>query len=330
MPSWLETIKLRLPFAKRSPEDQQLIFICCGIAFFFWILVKLSKEYVITQNLQLGYELPLGKAFSALPPTVASAEIKGTGWGLLAAGVPSKQLPLSFPVESGPVFSLTSYDVQTRLATHLGSRVTVNQLSFDNQRIVLEEREQRKIPIRLVADITCAPEHYLAAPLTVQPDSVLVEGPKSKLASLIFLETDSLVLRGVTASAVEKITISAQEEELRFAPVEVSVNIAVEQTTEKSFFVPVELINEPEADSIQIFPNKILVRCIVGLSYYNTISPDDFKVVADLSKAYLKDQRNSVLLQLTAYPDYADNVRITPKAVEFFLVETQETMEAEN
>jgi hypothetical protein len=321
MPSLVDRIKTKLPFAQYSPEDRKIIAICCAIAFFFWLLVKLSKDYVVNEVLELSYELPLGQAFSSEPPQQVSVELGGTGWSLLAARLPARQLQLQLPVRDGGVFTLSPFEVENSLSELLGRRVAIRQLNLSTVRIPLEPRTQLRLPVRLQQELDFAPGFSLTSSVVLEPDSVSVEGPISKLADLRYILTDSLRTGPLRKSVTQTLALQYPQPGLRLFPSEVTVRIPVEQITEKTLYIPVQIVNAPPADSIRIFPDKAYIKCLVGLSRYSSLSTSDFVLIANFEEAYLKDGRNSVPLELREQPDYVRNVSYSPAAAEFFLVE---------
>ncbi|MEK7256605.1 MAG: hypothetical protein AAB316_17755, partial [Bacteroidota bacterium] len=102
-------------------------------------------------------------------------------------------------------------------------------------------------------------------------------------------------------------------------PKKVEVLIQVEQYTEKSFSVPVRLAGN--ADSIRIFPSFVELTCAVGMSRFDQVKAEDFVVQADLQQNHFHPAQNTVPLTLKSQPDWVRNIQITPKSVEFFIVQ---------
>ena len=100
------------------------------------------------------------------------------------------------------------------------------------------------------------------------------------------------------------------------------LTIPVEAYTEKSLFVPVELKNAP-SDSLKVFPDKIKVSFVVGLSQYDSVHYTDFHLVADLKSISLEKGNNAVPVNLTAMPESVNNVVLSRKSVEFFIVKPE-------
>ena len=94
--------------------------------------------------------------------------------------------------------------------------------------------------------------------------------------------------------------------------------VEVEQFTEKSLFIKVDVKNAP--DSLKIFPERIRLTCVLGLSRYNEIAPEDFALEVDLKNIPLNTVNNTIPILVTKQPNYIDNIKLSDRSVEFFFV----------
>jgi len=108
----------------------------------------------------------------------------------------------------------------------------------------------------------------------------------------------------------------------------VTVTLKVEQFTERSLFVPITIKNAP--DSLKTFPERAKLSCVVGLSKYNDIDKNSFQLVADLKGIPLNTEKNTIPVLVTKQPDFVRAVNFQPRSVEFFFVETQDSLVAGN
>jgi YbbR domain-containing protein len=324
MLSLMKRLKIRNPLADKSPEDRTVLAICLGLAFVFWLLVKFSKEYTVVRTVSLRYELPQGKAFVTPPPESVIVNLTAQGWYFLVAGISRKHFELSYDVPDHTVFNLSPTQIRTDLDELVNDKeVEVTNLVFDGVRIALEEQEQVLLPIRLLKKLTFAEEHHLADSIIITPDSVWITGPMSQVASLTSWTTDSLLLGNLSKDYNGQLKLRIPEDGLRVAPDAIHVKIPVERFTEKSIFVDVEIVN-PLADSIRLFPDKALIKCVIGLSHYNDLTSKDFQLIADLKKTFIREGKNTVPLELVKKPDYLHNALINPRATEFFVIKPTE------
>jgi hypothetical protein len=319
----LRKIKLRNPLADKSREDRTILAICLATSFVFWLLVKFSKDYSIVQEVNLTYQLPEGKAFAGTPPAKAYANIKSQGWYFLVTGMVGKEYQLVYQVPDRDVFGLNPATVRSDLKTLLNDEeVDIVNLLFDGFTIVLEERLDKQVKLSIPYTFTMQEEYHLADSVRLEPDSVWISGPKSAVSLIQAWPTDSLKLNDLSKTYEGMIPVRTMEEGLSISPQSVKVIVPIERFTERSIFVPVEVVN-PIEDSIRLFPDKALVKCVIGLGHYDSLRMEDFRLVADLSKGRLRAGKNSVPLELVEKPDFIYSVLVSPRSTEFFVIKPQ-------
>ncbi len=320
-------IRLKNPLANRSQEDRTVMLICLGFAFVFWLLVKFSKDYTVVREVSLSYELPQGRAFASSPPQTVFVNLKAQGWFFLVAGITGKDYHLPYQVPDRSVFGLTAAKVRSDLEDLVNNKeVEITSLLFDGFRIVLEERLEKKVPLRAQYELGMKVEYHLVTGVKLLPDSVWVGGPQSVVEPITYWLTDSLVLSDLGQTYTGQLPIVSPEVGLTVSPASVQVTVPIERFTEKSIFVSVEILTPPP-DSIRLFPDKALVKCVLGLGNYNSLRAEDFRLVADLNISRLKEGKNSVPLELLEAPAYLHSVSLSPQATEFFVVKAGESAE---
>lgn len=325
----LRKIRLKNPLADKSQEDRTVLLICLSIAFVFWLLVKFSKDYTVVREVGLSYELPEQKAFAVSPPNTVFVNLEAQGWFFLVAGISGKDFHLPYRVPDRNVFGLTPAQVRSDLEDLVNDKeVEITNLLFDGFRIVLEDRLEKQVPLLSQYDLTMLPEYRLVDSVRMVPDSVWVSGPRSMIDPIRYWRTDSLVLADLSQTYQGQLPIRIAEQGMQVSPASVQVTVPVERFTEKSIFVPVEIVNPPP-DSIRLFPDKALVKCVLGLGNYNSLSAEDFRLIADLDKSRIQEGKNSVPLELVERPAYLHSVLISPRSTEFFVIKSNATATSE-
>lgn len=302
-------------------EDRKILGVCMGIALIFWLLVKLSGTYRSEKTVALYFSLPEGKVFSTLPPKDITATVEGTGWELLFDFLRSSQVSLSYDLRSvKDRFVLSRGQLRSEILSRLGSgSMSIVELNYDDIIMLLEEKSSRRVPVRLRQQLSFVQGYRLQYGPELTPDSVTLTGPESQLEGVGEWPTDSVILQQLKSSVVQTVDLQPPPKGLFLSADRVKVNIPVEQLSEKTFWVPVTVLHN--ADTVRVFPKNIQITCTLGLSRYDTTTAADFEITADLRGAALqKDRRNTALLQLTRRPEHADNIRFSPKSVEFFLI----------
>ncbi len=300
--------------------DRAILLVCMGIALFLWLLVKLSKSYTTEKEVNLFFFLPPETAYAEYPPEKCSLDIRGTEWDLMYDYFINPEINLYYDLTKVQNLNFDNRRLRNDIIDEFTSRdISIDKFNYDGFEVQLEGKVEKKLPIQLVHFLEFSPEYHLKGHIQLTPDSVLVSGPVTIISELNHWKTDSLVLKNIKTDVVKTVNLIQPPKEVNLGSLRTSVEIQVEQFTEKSFFVPVVVKNAP--DSLKIFPEQIMLTCIVGLSQYNKVNPDDFTLEVDLRQASISNKENTVPIVLTTYPSFVKNVYFSPKSAQYFIVE---------
>lgn len=307
-------------FRLKLREDRAVLIICFGIALTFWLLVKLSQVYRTDKPVVFDLRIPSEKAFLEMPPTDMVALIEGPGWDLTFDFFSNANVVLRFDMSQTDRLDLDRAQLRTAINNSFSSKdIKIIELNYDELHLLLDEKLNKKVPVRLCSDVTVANEYELKDQPVLTPDSITVTGPASVVENITFWNSDSLIRANVKNTISTELNLEAAPSELILSVRKVGVEVPVEQITEKSFFIPVQILNA--VDSINIFPKNIRLTCSVGLSRYEELSASDFKLIVDLTEATSAGSKNTAPIILQTYPDYVENIQYSPLSVEFFIVE---------
>jgi YbbR domain-containing protein len=300
--------------------DQAILIICMGIAFVFWLLVKLSQTYKSQKPVVFDLLIPEGKALTAFPPDDMSAEIEASGWELLFDYFTRRAAVLSYDLSSADQLNLSRGQLRSDIAQNLRANdIKVLELNYDNVLLLLEERASKRLPITVGQSLSFEADYHLKEPVRLMPDSVLASGPRSMVESLAEWPADSLKLQRLRSSQSINLRLRPPPKEISLSVKETTAQVEVEPFTEKSMYVPLLVKNAP--DSLLIFPEKITVTVKLGLSKYDSVSFRDFTAEVDLKGA--TDSKTAPII-LTRSPDFVRNLQFTPKSAKFFIVKPGE------
>lgn len=312
--------KLKNPFKDLSPDDRKVLIACLAIAFVFWLLVKLSKNYTVHRLAHITYELPLGLNFSEPPPEAVGVDLSAKGWYFLISSFVGKDLDLYYKVPLESSFILSIYDLQVDISTLLKDKsVSISKLHFEGFNGVLEKETIKRLPVVVPYNIDFAAEYDLASPIKLNPDSITISGPISKIDTLTEWKTDSLILLNVDNDIKKSIPVNLAQNGIKYSHKEIEVSVTVERFTEKNIFVPVQ-IDSIFTDSIRLFPDKILLKCIMGLGHYDEVDAVDFILRANIDQTLINEGKSTAPLELISQPNYIRSVQFSPRVVEFFIV----------
>ncbi|MCB0564252.1 MAG: YbbR-like domain-containing protein [Phaeodactylibacter sp.] len=301
-------------------EDRATLLACIGIAFVFWLLIKLSQTYRAEKQVFFHFEIPSGKALATLAPDDMAVELEGTGWDLLFEFFTNRSVRLSYDMSGIEALHLNRAQLRSDILQNLHSNsITILEINPESLNLALEAKLSKPVPIIVRDSLSFAPEHHLKSPASVTPDSVVVVGPASLVSSISQWNTDSLRLSNLKYTVTQMVKLEKPARELTLSVNQVEAQIEVEPYTEKTMYVPLVIKNAP--DSLRIFPDKITISCKLGLSKYDAVSFRDFTVEADFKGISLNAPNNSVPIVVTQKPDFVETLQYTPKSVKFFIVE---------
>lgn len=307
---------LKIPRIKPS-EDRSILLVCIGIALAFWLLVKLSQTYKVVREVDLLLHVPQGKSLAVAAPDQFKVELEGTGWQLMFEYLMNARHNLVYEIKTQGVISRVQLedDIERKLAS---AGLKVLDVKSSDISLQLENRESKRVPVVLQYRFGFAPEHELQREVLLTPDSIDVSGPVSQLKNIDSWPTDSLVLLQLNAPVTRVVKLKKAPAGIALSATEVKADVAVEQFTEKWLFVPLTVSHL--SDSLQFFPDRIKLTCVVGLSKYNDLQAKDFTLLADLMHVSMTDGSNTVPIVLAKQPYYVRNVYFTPQSVEFFIL----------
>ncbi|HMO38237.1 MAG TPA: CdaR family protein [Saprospiraceae bacterium] len=273
--------------------------------------------------MRIEFVLPEGRAFSEQPPAFIRPLIEGRGWELMFDFFIGQEIILRYNLAETSMYELSSEQLRSDIHQRIAfSNIRITDLNANDIRLTLEETTTRRVPVILQDSLGFVSGYHLTRPVQIRPDSVTLTGPASALAEIESWATKPLVLLNLKSNVTQVVPLSRPPDEIMLEITEVQANIQVEQVTEKSLFIPLHIRNAP-ADSLRYFPEVVKVTCVVGLSDYNNISVNDFRLEIDLARAESNAGKNTVPIVIAQQPPYVISVRFSPKAAEFFILKEE-------
>ncbi|MFD2292739.1 CdaR family protein [Mariniflexile gromovii] len=179
----------------------------------------------------------------------------------------------------------------------------------------------KKVPIKLNEDIKYSVGFDVSSTYVLEPDSLLVVGPKALVSNIDFVETEKVSLKDVKKNLSEtvKLKTARKNKDVKFSTDKIILKAKVEKFTEGTLKIPVFVINVPENINLKYFPKEVNVSYYVSLSNFNSISAKDFRVVCDYSKVV--NNQSLLVPELEKFPKSAKNVKIKQQRIEFIIIE---------
>ena len=316
----------------RKKQEQQSLHKFSNILFFvtiaalFWLLIKLSANYTVTEPLTIDIK----DAPADLVVVDGSQELKVTlstsGFELLnyyfkpaskrKVDISLEEVPLHKDSEGTYSFSI-SY-AKEKVAKYLA--IEPSEVSFDENRISIrmEQLDSLKVKVMPNIDISYEKQYNRHGRIQIKPDSITVYGPKSKLKEIDNIYTESISLKNISSNIDINVPLHP-EEMINFDSKEVNIKINVEKYTEAIANVKIENNSDKK---LRLFPDKVKIKYIVSLTDYNIIKDNSF--IISIDTADISSENNVLPVYLIDYPSNTRIISIEPKEVEYIIIEQNE------
>ena len=298
--------------------DRAILLLCMVVALIFWLLIKLSDEFRTTRDIELSYIYPEGKTFvDKLPPQI-TATVKGIGWDLMGDHFAGRKYDVLLELQDLESQTIDRKQIVAAISNQLPASIQIEDVSLNYVNVLLDNVSNKKVPI--ILDKNIQPEMgFQIKSITTTPDSVLLNGPEMLVENHVDWKTQLLDLQALKTTQQIQLKLSPTgNDQLQLQPSSVQINVEVEQLTEHSVFVPIIVVNPP--DSLDIFPKKVQVSYVVGLSQFDQVKASDIKVVADFRYTSPQAEENTVPINIVEHPNFIKNVNCKPNSVKFYFV----------
>lgn len=305
----------------RIERRRLTVFVSCLIvAFSTWMMIALSGNYVYKVESKVNYiDPPENRAYHPLQDDSVSLQIEGSGWQLLFSRLRLQPTAINVSLKS---LSTRSFIV---FSNQIGD---INKQFASNQRVIsvipdtlffdFSKRSVRKIPIRLMHNLTFEKNYGISGPVIMTPNHVIVNGATEDLKMFDVWPTTTLTRTDVNAPLTAKVGfMETKSNNIDVFPLSVKVEIPVEMFTEKIVEVPVKVLNANGRD-VQVLPERVAITVMTPLSRYPSIKADSFSVVIDL-KDKLESGYSQLPVKLKRTPRFNKLVKVDPQVVDFFI-----------
>lgn len=313
----------------RKKQEKQTLHQFSSILFFvtiaalFWLLIKLSANYTVTEALTIN----ITDAPADLVVVDGNQELKVTlstsGFELLnyyfkpasrrKVDISLEEVPLHKDSESTYSFSI-SY-AKEKVANYL--TIEPSEVSFDENRISIrmEQLDSMKVKVQPNLDLSYEKQYNRHGRVQISPDSVTIYGPKNRLKEIDNIYTEKISIKNVNSNIDVNVPLII-EEMINVDKKDVNIKINVEKYTEAIANVKIENNSNKK---LRLFPDKVKIKYIVSLTDYNIIKDNSF--VISIDTADIAYENNFLPVYLVDYPNNTKIISIEPKEVEYIIIE---------
>ena len=294
----------------------------------FWLLNQLEENYVTTVAYPVKYtNPPPKKVFVGELPSRVNLEIEGDGFKLLEYKIGKEIMPIELDINSYALtpndkqgrlnYYITTNSVKTQISQQLGSSVRILDISPDSLFFAFAESSNRKVPVKPDLSYELGTQLMLKGGMELSPDSITISGPDKIIDTINSVNTKKEEI-GVINKDFSFITgIEKIHTRVDYSTKQVRVFIPVERFTEGRLEKAINVKNEPDSIQVRTFPKNVNITYLVGLSNYDKIIPQLFKVSVNYSQ--VKEGKKRLDVYVEKAPEYLKSYSYSPESVDYII-----------
>ena len=301
--------------------------VCVAIASVFWFLNALSKTYTVKIVAPVEYvNFPNNKTLASNLPEKFEMTIRSHGFTILRRKLIFLLGPLSFNVNEmtnnrmmenkKTSFAFPSRQFLTEMSYQLSNDIEILSMTPDTLFFRFDQMSQKLVKVKPLVKVNLKKQFQISGEITTTPNTVVVNGPQSTLDTLQFLYTKAKEFNAVDQSIQVKAEIRPVKE-LFSDPQSVELVVPVEEYTEAQLSVPVILKDAPVNVKVKLFPARVKVSFLIGLSRFSDIHPEDFKLA--VSHSDIEGGMQRLRIKMVSAPAFLYDVKITPEEIEYLI-----------
>lgn len=308
----------------RNNSISRKFFLFVLLSALFWFITKLSREYEVTISYPVTYEnLPKDKLLQGQLQEEIAVHIKTTGFRILSETL----FTPTIRIESSNLYSKSnnSYYLlipQQRLSIQkqMRSGINIDHFIKDSINFNLGLLKRKKVPVKLLSNISYAAGFDIEGALRIHPDSIIVIGPEQVIDTIDKVETNNYVGREIKEDLKEELSLKkfSKESNVRFDIDKILFEASVEKYTEGTLEVTFEVKNLPEGSSIVTYPKEVKLTYKIALSEFNNVNTSLFQVECDYQMS-ANNGLSYLVPKITKQPNFVKNVKLTPNKIDFVI-----------
>ncbi len=282
---------------------------CFVTATTFWFLNALNKDYSTRLQYPVRFVYDDSSFIATRPlPNRISLNVSGYGWNLLRKSILPNANPLQFAIQAPLRTSYLAGITLLPTITEQLEDIRINYILDDTLFFQFDRRVTKQIQLRIdSANIGLAPNFRITSPITLEPSSIVFEGPAtliSKLPNEIFIDLpagdiDEDYSETLPVDYIQNSLITPDQNRVR---VRFSVNPFVQEIQR----VPVQTVNFPERNPPSLPAPEADVQYWVRQEDARRARLQDFRVIASYDT--YNPQDSTVRLSVVMRPGFVQEV----------------------
>ncbi|MCR5270980.1 MAG: YbbR-like domain-containing protein [Prevotella sp.] len=310
-------------FSKANREF--LVFLAFfALAGIFWLLMTLDVQYEQELKIPVRYvNVPKNAVITSNEIDTVRVVVGDKGITLLALlyGNSDKCIDIDFDnfARSNGTGVITNSDLQKLISKTLPASSRIVSVKPEKLVFYYNYGEKKKVPVRIQGQVIPEPLYFISE-TRYSPDSVTIYASRKKLDSISVVYTEELHYENFHDTLTIETSL-ARLSGVKMVPNKVSVCFITDVLTEESIDnIPIIGINMPEGKVLRTFPAKVKITFVTGMKDFQSLTPDDFLVVADYEE-FNRSESTKCNIYLKKVPTAIQQAKLSVNQVDYLIEE---------
>jgi len=283
----------------------------------FWLFRALNKSHsaLISYPIEFVFNVDSTVIMNPLPTTI-KIDVSSGGWNLFRRTLIFSIDPIQVELDNPSEVNFLTQSFLSPIVEDQLKGLTINYIVTDTLFLSIERKITKRMILKVDSlSLPLEEDYQLMSNITIQPDHVVLTGPKSIINSFesdLYITLDENNIDEDFNGRVEVPIVF--EDLIKSYPSEVNVSFEVDKFKNVKIGVPIILQNFPSNRVTTLLDSIVDVTYRVKESFKEDFSSEDFYVVLDYD--FLKTDSLGVPV-LIKYPDTLRTVSIDSQKVRF-------------
>ncbi|MFO7869686.1 MAG: hypothetical protein R6U95_10355, partial [Bacteroidales bacterium] len=309
-------LRLNWLWLRKNKPNYIVFAVFFGISTFFWLLNAFAKVYTLTVPYTIEYT-NIPENFT----TVKSAQqqimvtMKGSGYMFLKYYMYDSFFVI--PVDSEKFISDTSKKIhhieinteefaENNISRSAASVIDISPKELENTISIITKQ---KIPVLPNVNILCEKNYSFVDSLTIEPDSIMLEGAKVILDTLQYIETEFYERQNAQSSFSVSLNV-VPIPGIRLYESNIELSATIDKKLIKITEVPIDFSNVPKEEQQRISESQIIVSYSVFSSQYSESIDTSIHAIAKYSRQ--TQQEKTIPVALKNVPEQITILSVQP------------------
>lgn len=304
-------------FSNFTNNNWKVVLISITGAATFWLFRALNKSHsaLISYPIEFVFNVDSTVIMNPLPTTI-KIDVSSGGWNLFRRTLIFSIDPIQVELDNPSEVNFLTQSFLSPIVEDQLKGLTINYIVTDTLFLSIERKITKRMILKVDSlSLPLEEDYQLMSNITIQPDHVVLTGPKSIINSF---ESDFYITldeNNIDEDFNGRVEVPIVFEDLiKSYPSEVNVSFEVDKFKNVKIGVPIILQNFPSNRVTTLLDSIVNVTYRVKESFKEDFSSEDFYVVLDYD--FLKTDSLGVPV-LIKYPDTLRTVSIDSQKVRF-------------